>query len=338
MTNSLREKLRISEAIWKYSLQRQELKWQELNTLIAQLTRCGERICRLGRLHQRAQDRGWKGAAKRLHLRIKRHSEDLAYCHDTLRRHLAQRVPMPPSQRELLLTLTAIEQEFGGFDYDPSLEQLSVRTEPILLEGQYLGPFEIRLRFADLVHADVEARYEVDALEPYPAVGTDSVTHPHVSDNRLCAGEALAAIRSSVTSGRLDDFFLLVRSVLTTYNPDSAYVRLEDWDGRQCYDCGLSMHDDESYGCDLCCNNFCCDCVSICHQCELPGCLACLRSCTHCDSTTCPSCLTTCESCPVSICLDCLEDDLCPNCIEERENDYEEETTQTNNDTQPSAA
>ena len=31
--------------------------------------------------------------------------------------------------------------------------------------------------------------------------------------------------------GRLFDFFVIVRQVLNTYNPHSAYISLEDWDG-----------------------------------------------------------------------------------------------------------
>ncbi len=42
---------------------------------------------------------------------------------------------------------------------------------------------------------------------------------------------------AALTEGRLLDFFMIVRQVLQTYSPDSPYVSLDDWYGRQCSDC-----------------------------------------------------------------------------------------------------
>ena len=61
------------------------------------------------------------------------------------------------------------------------------------------------------------------ALDPHPAALNDAVTHPHVSDERLCTGDAGAAIQAALAAGRVFDFFTLVRSVLVTYNPESPY-------------------------------------------------------------------------------------------------------------------
>ena len=65
--------------------------------------------------------------------------------------------------------------------------------------------------------------YRVVALDPHPAGSDESVTHPHVRDEQLCAGDAAAAIRSALAGGRICDFFLLVRSVLDRIQPRLAF-------------------------------------------------------------------------------------------------------------------
>jgi hypothetical protein len=48
---------------------------------------------------------------------------------------------------------------------------------------------------------------------------------------------------------RLAGAFLLVRSVLLTYNPASSYVVLEEWTGQSRADCGHTTVPDELTGC-----------------------------------------------------------------------------------------
>ncbi len=99
----------------------------------------------------------------------------------------------------------------------------------------YLGEFEIQLQLAGQGEShDHEELYRIVAVDPHPATSDESVTHPHVRDECLCAGEAGAAICSALTSGRICDFFLLVRSVLKEYNPKSPFVPLDKWNGICC--------------------------------------------------------------------------------------------------------
>jgi hypothetical protein len=47
-------------------------------------------------------------------------------------------------------------------------------------------------------------------MDPHPSSRNNEVTHPHVSGERLCAGDAGAAIEAAIASGRICDFFVLV--------------------------------------------------------------------------------------------------------------------------------
>jgi hypothetical protein len=83
-------------------------------------------------------------------------------------------------------------------------------------------------------------------------VGVQVGTHPHVREKLLCEGDGAASIRRALAEGRLLDFFTLVRQVLETYNPGSAYVELSRWNGVTCKDCGYIMPGDGYGTCDLC--------------------------------------------------------------------------------------
>ena len=140
--------------------------------------------------------------------------------------------------------LTQVQQEFGDLEFNKAEDTISVVTEPITLEDVYLGPFRIQLELNKLSELYQGGAYHVIALEPNLAATDASVTHPHVSNDRLCEGDGYAAIRAALEQGRLCDFFTLVRSILNTYSPDSPYVRLDEWDSTPCYECGYVMNSD----------------------------------------------------------------------------------------------
>ncbi|MGC9455864.1 MAG: hypothetical protein ACP5HU_13545, partial [Phycisphaerae bacterium] len=186
-------------------------------------------------------------------------------------------------------------------------------------------PFEIRLRITGLANMRHSgAVYRIVALDPRPAAGHEHVTHPHVSDQRLCEGDAGAAISSVLQTGRICDFFQLVHSVLTTYNSGSPYVPLENWDGRSCYDCGYVVAEDDIHWCAACENDFCPECISYCRRCNESTCLGCLQSCRVCGEHVCPGCITTCPECGERLCLNCREELQCP-CLSERNDEDEQE-------------
>jgi len=275
------------------------------------------------RLHKCAS-RGWQGAAIRsmtqLQYRLNTLRSELCRCEEALHSDRSH----GPSLGQVHDELRQAQEEFGEVRYDVSDGTISVETDPIRLKGIDLGRFEIRLLLGRLREGSHEAALRVVALEPHPAGSNSLVTHPHVSDEHLCAGEASASLSPALRAGRLCDAFLLVRSVLETYNPDSPYVSLDSWDGTPCYDCGYPASEDSIYRCEGCDQDLCDECISYCRSCDTSLCRGCLADCARCEDPFCESCLEPCRECSEACCPACLEDHLCSACLEEMEQDDEQ--------------
>jgi hypothetical protein len=146
--------------------------------------------------------------------------------------------------------------------------------------------------------------FEVVALEPNPPAGREDVTHPHVRDGSLCAGDATAPLNKAVAEGRLVDAFLLVRAVLVHYNPHSPHVPLSEWDGFLCADCQTRGDRDERYSCEGCGCDLCGECALSCSACSSSRCADCLTPCDRCLARHCPGCLSADEN-DRALCNDC---------------------------------
>ncbi len=239
-----------------------------------------------------------------------------------IRTQLERPLPLIPELRSIWLELAQIGQEFEEWEYDVDAQVVRVTTEAIELEEVYLGPFRIELALNMLSTPSRWPAYKVIARDPHPAQGNESVTHPHVSEQRLCEGDASAPIRSALQQGRLCDFFILVRQVLQTYNRHSPYVALDRWTGIACSDCGYLTDDDSRYGCERCGNDFCGECSHSCSCCDDSVCSGCSSTCPACDQTVCTGCQRRCAECGDTVCRKCIDEDLCPSC---RDNQKEKE-------------
>ena len=228
------------------------------------------------------------------------------------RTSLARPIGAVCDQRYLLDELQQLDDEFSGLALDVKHKQLSVTTEPIELEDVYLGPFTIRLSWERLARDTSSHCFEIVALRPNPAATKESVTHPHVNDGVLCAGDATIPIQFALEQGRLADAFCLVRSVLTTYNPSSPYVALSEWGGEECYDCGPGAHADDLSYCESCCHDYCEDCILSCSVCNQSRCGECLQSCPFCADSVCSGCLRRSERSGKACCRACLL--ICSTC------------------------
>lgn len=258
-----------------------------------------------------SQERGWSGA-------VEAARGDLAFALKTLVTQseaalatLENKQPSPPvvPMRDIYEELVALEQEFDELDWDWKKGTLSVVTEPIELEEIDLGPFEIRLDWRQM---DSSMPYCVIAKQVHAAECDSSVTHPHVSSERLCEGDGRVPIRQALQQGRLCDFFLLVRQVLQTYNAGSAYVKLQNWTGARCSDCG---HDcEETLVCQGCESDICEECCCWCSACDGRRCSECRGRCHGCERTHCHDCLSACADCSEDFCEECLTDGCCSDC------------------------
>ena len=268
---------------------------------------------------------GWSASATAAARQLESAVSNLPFNIQQVTRAAQQRTVPIPSVREIVDDLQQLREEFGGFNYDRDHQCLVAVTEPIELEGVYLGEFEVRLHLDRLAQDQWDRCYSLVALDPNPAAGNSSVTHPHVSDERLCAGDAVAPIRAALGSGRLCDFFQLVRSVLNTYTPGSPYVALDSWRGTPCYDCGYVTDSEDTRWCSSCEQDFCEECSSYCRRCDETTCSGCLAECRVCEEGVCPSCMTRCQECGEALCRSCVDDLACP-CHEDQEEKKEHET------------
>ena len=267
------------------------------------------------------------------------HLGELARIASGIREDMTSKWPLPPGLASWLADVRQFEAEFGDVEVKWKEQVVRVVTEPIELRGVELGPFAIDLHWDRIGSAKGAHCFDFHALEPNPAVGRGDVVHPHVQGNDLCAGDAAASLQRALEQGRFADAFLIIRSVLTMYNPSSPYVPLEQWSGSPCSDCGCRVEDEDSYGCEGCENNLCERCAVSCAACMSSRCNGCLEACSICDSQCCSGCLETarederictrcfarCSLCGGRVPKDELTDRLCPNCANDEETDDDED-------------
>jgi hypothetical protein len=272
-----------------------------------------QRLSRTFGLLQLATSRQWSIASRDLIEDLDSVLNQLEIELRGVRRELTSR--LRPRHRstpgDVYADLSALATEFEELTIDLQQRTVAVQTEPIELEGTDLGRFQIVLKWPDL---GGHRAYRVRALDPQSATGSREVTHPHVRNDELCEGDGSVAIAAALAEGRLLEFFLLVRQVLETYNPDSAFIPLDRWDGVNCQDCGDRMPADEAGHCDRCEDPLCSDCSIGCDRCHAYVCNGCSSLCEACESSHCTSCLTN-ESGRL----------LCDTCLEEARAEEEDE-------------
>lgn len=273
--------------------------------------------------HRIAIERGWYVAAQDLQSKIEHCASYLEQSVSRLRIS-AQQKPKPQlaGMRDIYLDLLHLIDEFD--DVEIGKAEISVVTGPIEFDGVYLGRFRISVSIDYL-------DYAISALDPNPS--HDGYLHPHLSGSQLCEGEGSSTISAAKTDSRILDLFTVLRSIIETYNPDSPYCAIEDWNCNPCASCG-GHYDSENEGCycENCeaghcdeCSTYCVGCSrSICHNCAGSSCEYC--GCSLCDS----DCGESCVECGRLICGHCNEsyyDGLCGDCEERRiENEVTEET------------
>lgn len=225
----------------------------------------------------KASERGWHQAA-----RLK--TDELLHCVEDLQRSLISviaelydrgRPRKIASQGDIYQDLLALDEEFPEVQIELAEYQICVTTEPVILEGIHLGPFQIRLDWQQL---KATHPYRVVALEANQAASNEEITHPHVNGELVCEGDGRVAIARSLAEGRLYDFFLMVDLLLHTYAPGRAYVELENWHGAPCHDCGSVIDEENCCSCCRCEETVCCDCGVCCSICDQSYCCGCTEA------------------------------------------------------------
>jgi hypothetical protein len=284
---------------------------------------------------QKALSRNWMNAARRCRNMLEISFNNLPLMLNNLEQSIARPEPMLPSLKDLMAEMKQITDELGDIRFNRKEHSLSITTEPITLNGIFLGDFEIRLEVNRIPEMHRCSPFLVIALDPHPAASSDEVTHPHVSSEILCEGDGHTAIREALRQGRLFDFFNMISAILNTYNPSSPYVSLDVWEGTTCYDCGRGLCDDERYYCENCGNDFCESCSACCPSCQETTCISCAGACEICGETICKHCVRKCKECDNMCCKHCIEDGLCNSCIEEKNDEQIEQQPTNDNPEKP---
>jgi hypothetical protein len=246
--------------------------------------------------------------------------------------------PLPLSLRSILQEVRQLESEFNEVLIEPQRSLIAVVTKPVTLRGVHLGPFQIELYLDRLAERFDANAIDCVALDPNPATSCEEVTHPHVKSNALCTGEATLPIQAALREGRICDLFLLINSVLNTYNGGSPYVSLDDWNGIACGDCGFSCDRDDLYGCQGCECDYCGSCISSCEGCEESYCRGCLEREGGDGRYLCGSCRAICPRCGlVASAPDVDEYGMCHSCHEDQQEQSQHEEFDHDDDHQDSS-
>lgn len=282
----------------------------------------------LRQIHERlqlAQRRGWQAASRLvvndLEYQIRRLTAELGAVREGLPQPEQHGFVCPASA--IAADLLALNEEFEAVRIDLKQKTVQVHTAGIVLEDIDLGAFRIVLHWD---RVGVGKAYQIWALQPNCPVGKSNVIHPHVESHTLCEGAGAPAIRKALASGRLLDFFVLVRQILETYNGSSPYVALSDWSGTEdvnCADCGCCVSSDDASSCERCEARVCSDCETTCQDCGHYLCSECSFRCADCSDAYCRSCLLD---------VPAADQLICESCHQQRE-ETEDEDNQCEPDT-----
>jgi hypothetical protein len=277
-------------------------------------------LARLSDTLATATTRGWHAAASVVRERLLAQAARVQGACAELGRDRGGRRLRRASVADLLADLRQLEDEFDRVEVQLRERQVRVTTGPITLDGISLGPFSIRLDLTRLVARRDASAFAVVAEAPNPASGSGEVTHPHVSGESLCAGEATVPIAAALAEGRIADAFCLVSAVLHTYNASSAYVQLSAWEGVGCADCGGSVDRDDLCYCESCDGDYCASCISSCGRCDRTLCMGCMDEDAD-GEPVCGRCARECRRCGGAAEAAHLrrQDGLCDDCLAEDE-------------------
>lgn len=262
-------------------------------------------LLRLQRQYETAQNRGWLAASRCVRQSLCIRGQWLV---NDLQRFVSDTRPGPEEPLatvgDIYRDVLALMPEFKFVHVDRPETTVTAVTHRIVLDEIDLGPFEVVWNWAELGE---EQELRVIPQDPNCAGGDEDVCHPHIRDQTLCVGDAQVPLQRAFQAGRLYDAFLIVRQVLQTYNPRSAYIALADWSGCHCLWCGLSLSEGDAWTCETCGEALCEDCHTSCAVCGNALCRRCGELCTDCEATVCRACRPLIGNRRLSVCTTCHE-------------------------------
>ena len=137
---------------------------------------------------------GWFSAAERCCKSVSRLLNDIPYSVSKIQKLNNAKQEKLLKRASLVDELKQVQEEFGSLEIDNAESTISVITESITLDDVYLGPFRIQLELKKFSELYTASPYCIIALSPNPAATDETVTHPHVSNEKLCEGDGCVTI------------------------------------------------------------------------------------------------------------------------------------------------
>lgn len=166
-----------------------------------------------------------------------------------------------------------------------SLDAMTGSLRTLFEETGLLGSAPARVRFiVDSVElkgvhiGDLEVTFSLEGFEVKVINLTEDTgskggyQHPHVNSlGLICWSEHLAEARAYHASGDFLALKDLIENLLRTYNKESPYITLEDWEnglGESCSDCGERRNGDDLSYSSQGGGSLCSDCRRYCERCD----------------------------------------------------------------------
>jgi hypothetical protein len=201
--------------------------------------------------------------------------------------------------------LIALMENFNGINF--SNDTLTVEMGPFIIKDVNFGNFQVKLHVTECYRISYNICAHAYAVTPNYSPGDSECTHPHVRNGDVCIGNGATPLNNAATEGRLQDYFEIVRSVLSTYNDADPYMKIIAWTGKRCRSCNrhYEPEDRNNLKCTICKIQYCSYCTRQCCSASELTCFSCVPNnfkCKYCGASLCAECLKICERCNKRLC------------------------------------
>lgn len=159
-----------------------------------------------------------------------------------------------------------------------------------------LGSYVIRFSHSGKIHIGSPTDWRVVETHfgDFEDETSGSHAHPHLGSGGIpCWGTAADILEDAKTYGSMPLALNAVLELLSSYNPNSAYIKYRSGSSEYTCGCGAVMEEDEGIFCSNCSEAACSDCYHGCCECEDYFCSSNCRGggyCGRCDEPLCDYC------------------------------------------------
>jgi hypothetical protein len=221
----------------------------------------------------------------------------------------------------ILQDLDMLRKEFKSVIWNYEDQTLTVTTQDVILYdddgkefdfGQLKIVLYVKTIYKRIINNDRHVYRIFPSKNPLYSVD-EHFFHPHVNREQLCEGEGSSIVTQTLRNHQLLDFFTVINTILNTYNSESPYLKLKDWNAPKCSRCSAPTQENNRYYCIVCDAVLCSDCTYSCHTCGIHMCSEHNKQCNHCGRLYCEEHITECQLCGKYTCNTCISE-VCSSC------------------------